>query len=242
MLTGLSSGTAPELTAEKFAALVLAGGGTAADLRVGKGHRWEDKGVTAGLETVERAGVSVAFVGTGVHLGDGPADLSAQLAESGVPRGRPLKVFARPEAGAASRQEAVAAQISILADHAGAEENVLVETHRGGAGVAGLVRLGEDHGVRVVLDTLGLAHTADDPLEAAVRLAPFVTAAQVKGFDWAAPHGSRHQPLSTVAGETKTLLGQLTHARVVTVETRCGSGTEDLRLLTSWRPGHDRIQ
>lgn len=212
---GLSSGSAPGLDAPEFAALVRRAGGTVADLRAGKGHRWEEQGL-AGL-----CGLPVSFVGISVTLGRPGRD--GEAAER-FP-GESVKVFAAPGALDA---EATAGQMRALtADRK--PEQVLVETHRGGAGPDELVRLCERYGCRLVLDNLGLDDIAADFRGALGDLAPLTAAVQVKGFE----PDRAHRPL------TEGDLGWLAafrNARVdVTVESRAGTPHQDLRVLrTAW--------
>ncbi|WP_326617704.1 hypothetical protein [Streptomyces decoyicus] len=230
MLTGLSSGTAPDLSAIELADLVLRNGGTAVDLRVGKGHRWEEQGTPAFRD----AGVDIAFLGTGIVLGD-PAYSPASLGTiAGIVPGLPVKVFARAGCTRPEALDLTQRQVSVLAAHLGSSGRVLVETHRGYAPVGELRRLSRLTGIRLLLDTLGLAQIAGRPSAAAAQLADVVSAAQIKGFDWNSPLETRHCALASVADRTQELLARLPHLASVTVETRAGSGAEDLRLINNW--------
>ncbi|MEU9016623.1 hypothetical protein [Actinomadura sp. NPDC048394] len=212
---GLSSGSAPGLDAPEFAALVRRAGGTVADLRAGKGHRWEEQGL-AGL-----CGLPVSFVGISVTLGRPGRD--GEAAER-FP-GESVKVFAAP--GALDADATAGQMRALTADRK--PEQVLVETHRGGAGPDELVRLCERYGCRLVLDNLGLDDIAADFRGALGDLAPLTAAVQVKGFE----PDRAHRPL------TEGDLGWLAafrNARVdVTVESRAGTPHQDLRVLrTAW--------
>jgi hypothetical protein len=217
---GLSSGSAPALPAGEFAALVRGAGGTVADLRAGKGHRWEKDGID-GL-----AGLAVAFVGISAVLGRPDQDLGAAEAFAG----RDVKVFAAPGAPHAA---VTAGQLRTLTRDR-APEQVLVETHRGGAGPEELAALCDRYGCRLVLDNLGL-HEITGDFDAALRdLAPRTAAVQVKGFD-ATPGRERppHRPL------TRADLGWLaafaTASVDITVESRAGTPHDDLTTLrTAW--------
>lgn len=241
MLTGLSSASAPDLTGRRLAALVRQSGGGTVDLRYGRGHRWEE----TGLRPFGTAGVDVAFVGVDITLGkdgadraDGADEARARvrdvLRDAPLAPGVPVKVFADPDCLAPERRGTTLAQVTALADRLGGPGDVLVETHQGGASPTQLAALHAETGVRILVDTLGLARISSDPLDAATRLAPSVTVAQVKGFDWSAPRHTRHLPLATGAGPTRALLAGLPRLARVTVETRAESAAEDLRLLTAW--------
>ncbi|OPF76707.1 hypothetical protein VT50_0222950 [Streptomyces antioxidans] len=233
MLTGLSSASAPQLPGAELAALVRRHGGRTVDLRCGKGHRWE----TDGLAPFADAGVDIAFIGVGVVLGDLADDALDPARDAPLRAGVPVKVFAAPHCMAPDRLEVTRHQVRALADRVGGVENVLVETHDGGASPQTLAALHTEMGVRLVLDTLGLARITPDPLDAAGELSALVPAAQVKGFDWKSPRDTRHLPLAQYAGPTRTLLAALPRLARVTVETHAGSHAEDLILInTWWRP------
>ncbi|WP_019632750.1 hypothetical protein [Actinomadura atramentaria] len=213
---GLSSGTAPRLAAAELAALVRGAGGSVADLRADKGHRWEDDGL-AGL-----GGLAVSFVGLSVVLGasDQRPDAAARFP------GLPVKVFAAPgAASAAATRDQLAA---LTADRA--PDQVLVETHRGGAAPAELAELCARYGCRLVVDNLGLHEIADDEPAALALLAPWASAVQVKGFDPAADGGRpAHRPLA--AADLGWLAAFRTAAVDITVESRAGTPRDDLAAL-----------
>jgi len=215
---GLSSGSAPRLTAGELTALVRAAGGTVADLRAGKGHRWEEQGI-AGLD-----GLAVSFVGISAVLGTGGQDLTP--AEPFPGRG--IKVFAAPGCVDAS---VTVEQVAVLTKQR-APEQVLVETHRGGASPGELVALCERYGCRLVLDNLGLDDIADDFASAVPPLAPWTSAVQVKGYDRPAGGGKPpHRPLAT---SDLGWLGAFADVDI-TVESRAGIPHEDLTILrTVW--------
>ncbi|WP_067461615.1 hypothetical protein [Actinomadura macra] len=219
---GLSSGSAPGLDARELAALVRRAGGAVADLRAGKGHRWEKQGIE-GL-----GGLPVSFVGISVVLGEPDQD-TGQAARF---PGRSIKVFAAPGVGGA---EPAAAQIAALARDRGTEQ-ILVETHRGGAGPDELAALCARHGCRLVLDNLGLAEITGDFAGALRKLAPWTAAVQVKGFDPAPGPGARpvHRPL---AGRDLGWLRAFVAAPIdITVESRSGTPLRDLATLRdAWR-------
>nr|WP_181411761.1 hypothetical protein [Streptomyces sp. FR1] len=199
-------------------------------MRFGKGHCWE----AGGLAPFSEAGVDVAFVGVSVVLGDPKEDALDMALEAPLCAGVPVKVFAAPDCTAPDRLAVTRRQVAALAKRVGDASNVLVETHEGGASPQTLAVLHAETGVRLLLDTLGLARITADPLAAARLLCTLVPAAQVKGFDWESPHDTRHLPLAEAAGPTQALLAALPQLAYVTVETRAGSHTEDLSLVNTW--------
>ena len=226
---GLSSGCEPRLDAAALARLTLDCGGTAVDLRAGKGQGWEP----GGLRAVRAGGVSVAFVGIGAVLGD-PGHPADSVAGPLLEHGTAVKVFAARGCTGPGAFERTREQVRALAGAVGGPELVLVETHHGYAPVAELLELHRRTGVRILLDTMGLARLDDDPVGSARLLAAYTAAAQVKGFDWAAPQTSRHRPLSEGAGPTRELLARLPDLISVTVESKAGTPAEDLALLRDW--------
>ncbi|MFD4660387.1 hypothetical protein ACFWP2_32755 [Kitasatospora sp. NPDC058444] len=231
-MVGLSSGSAAGLGATELARLVRSLGGTAVDVRAGKGHGWQREGL-AGLRA---AGVEVCFVGVGTVLGDGAALTEDERAH--LEPGLPVKVFAAAGCLAADRIGTTLAQVRELSELVGGPELVLVETHHGYAPVPELVELAERAGSRVLLDTMGLARIHPDPVAAAATLAPWTSYAQVKGFDWSAPDTSRHRPLAaSCAADTRAVLTAAGALRAVTVESKAeASLAEDIALLRSWYP------
>ncbi|MCZ7456171.1 hypothetical protein [Streptomyces sp. WMMC940] len=231
-LIGLSSGSAPALGAAELAALTLRLGGTVVDVRAGKGHAWED---TGGLDAMRAAGADVCFVGVSTVLGDAahpPADCAAL---PWLEQGLPVKVFAADGCTAPGRIDLTLAQIGALAERTGDPGLVLVETHQGYAPVGELAELCRQAGTAVLLDTLGLARIAPDPLSAAGLLAPWTTHAQVKGFTRGEASTSRHLPLAAPSAmPTRPLLSAVGALRTVTVESRAPSLPEDTALLRQW--------
>ncbi|MFB8419145.1 hypothetical protein ACFC63_26930 [Streptomyces albidoflavus] len=228
---GLSSGSAPEQDAAGLAGLTRRLGGTTVDVRAAKGHAWEE---TGGLAALREAGVRVCFVGHSTVLGR-PATppASSALLEEAVP----AKVFAAEGCTAPDRRELTRRQIAALAARVGGPGNVLVETHHGYAPVPELRRLCEETGVRLLLDTLGLARIAPDPVAAAAELAPWIAYAQVKGFDLAAPGTGGHLPLTGARAEwTGEVLAAAGALRAVTVESRAGALAGDLAVLRALYP------
>jgi hypothetical protein len=214
---GLSSGSAPWLDAPGLAALVRQAGGTVADLRAGKGHRWEDQGIE-GL-----GGLAVSFVGVSVTLGEATRGPGAGAA-SRFP-GESIKVFA---AQGALDADATGEQVRALTRDREPGQ-LLIETHRGGAAPEELVTLCERYGCRLVVDNLGLHEIAGDFTGALRYLAPLTAAVQVKGFDTS----RAHRPL---AEEDLGWLKVFRTARVdITVESRAGTPHQDLTVLrTAW--------
>ncbi|MFE2284667.1 hypothetical protein ACFXDJ_10880 [Streptomyces sp. NPDC059443] len=230
-LVGLSSGSAPALGAAELARLTLELGGTAVDVRAGKGHAWEQGGL-AGLRA---AGVGVCFVGIGTVLGGAAHPLPAAADLDQLEPGLPVKVFAAEGCTAPEAFDRTRQQIQELAARVGGTERVLVETHHGYAPVPELLELCERTGVRILLDSLGLARIHPDPAAAAARLAPWTSYAQVKGFDWASPGSNGHLPLAlSCAGPTRELLAAAGPLRAVTVESKAGALAEDMALLLDW--------
>lgn len=227
--TGLSSGCVPALPAGELGRLTASLGGEVVDLRAGKGHRWEEDGLGA----VRAEGVDVAFVGISAVLGD-PCSVPEALAGLVPEPGLPVKVFAAEGCTDPSAFELTSRQIKVLADAVGSADRILVETHHGYAPVPELLDLCERAGVRILLDTLGLARVDDQPLDSARLLADHTVAVQVKGFDWADPEHSRHFPLETCRAQTRRILDVLPHVTAVTVESKAGRPDDDLHVLREW--------
>jgi hypothetical protein len=216
VLLGLSSGTAPRVSAAELAEMTTRGGGTAVDVRIGKGHAWENDGIRPGIADIEGAGVSVAFTGIGWHMGnpESPAP------DEWPPAKYPVKVFCveRPDQGLVAEQVAAAARSGVT---------LLIETHRGGPSAAQLARLASASGVGVVADLLGLLETGSDEASLA-DLAPYVRAVQVKGVT---PE-RRHRPMVPQdLAPVRRLLSFGAPVRAITVESRAGRPLDDLALL-----------
>jgi hypothetical protein len=228
---GLSSGSCPEATASALADEVSAAGGSVVDLRLGKGHHWEEQGISA----FERAGLAVAFVGIGLDLGDEHSARAAdmeQLARALAGRRLPVKVFAaaaldRPGAAGAAAGRIAQRQLTIL-ERTGCGP-VLVETHHGHASARTLDRLCADAGLRLVFDVLGwyrLTGRFDDVDDVVAR---YAVAGQVKGFR---PGDTpRHEPLTLLPDAAWPLVDRFGPQVPVTVETRAGTAQADLEYL-----------
>ncbi|MFH9393749.1 hypothetical protein [Streptomyces sp. NPDC017556] len=230
-LIGISSGSAPGLDADALAGLALSCGGTAVDVREGKGHAWE----AGGLAGLRAAGAEVCFVGVGTVLGDAAHPPGGIGALRWPERGLPVKVFASAGCTAPDRIGLTLAQVDALAARVGDSSLVLVETHHGYAPVPELEELCRRAGTSVLLDTMGLARIDGDPVAAAARLAHRISYAQVKGFDWEAPGTSRHRPLAAARpGATRRVLDAAGELRAVTVESKAASLAEDTALLCQW--------
>jgi hypothetical protein len=230
-LIGVSSGSAPHLDAAALAGLVLSLGGTAVDVREGKGHAWE----AAGLDGLRAAGAEVCFVGVGTVLGDADHPPGGIDGLRRLEKGLPVKVFAAAGCAAPERLGLTLAQVEALVARVGDSSLVLVETHHGYASVPELEELCRRAGTSVLLDTMGLARIDGDPVAAAARLAPWISYAQVKGFDWDAPGTSRHRPLAGARPElTRRVLDAAGALRAVTVESKAPSLAEDTALLREW--------
>ncbi|MGN5636664.1 hypothetical protein [Streptomyces sp. AC154] len=237
-LIGVSSGSAPRLDAGALAGLTLASGGTAVDVREGKGHAWE----AGGLGALRAAGAEVCFVGVSTVLGSAEHPPGSVDGLRAPERGLPVKVFAAAGCTAPDRFALTLAQIEALAARVGDSSLVLVETHHGYAPVAELDELCRRAGTSVLLDTMGLARIDADPVAAAARLARWIPYAQVKGFDWDEPATSRHRPLAAARPElTRRVLDAAGELRAVTVESKAPSLTEDIALLREWYPPDPRL-
>ncbi|MFG2572541.1 hypothetical protein [Streptomyces sp. NPDC048481] len=230
-LIGVSSGSAPHLDAAALAGLVLSLGGTAVDVREGKGHAWE----AGGLDGLRAAGAEVCFVGVATVLGDAAHPPGGIGGRRRLEKGLPVKVFAAAGCTAPERLGLTLAQVEALVARVGDSSLVLVETHHGYAPVPELEELCRRAGTSVLLDTMGLARIDGDPVAAAARLAPWISYAQVKGFDWDAPGTSRHRPLACARPElTRRVLDAAGALRAVTVESKAPSLAEDTALLREW--------
>ncbi|MEU6020729.1 hypothetical protein [Micromonospora sp. NPDC047134] len=234
---GLSSGCAPDLTAEALAELVRRCGGDTVDLRAGKGHAWE----SAGVSPFADHGIDIAFIGVSVCLGD-PRCAPEQVAETVRPwSAYPVKVFTDPGTVCGDRA-LLRAQLDALTEDRPAAA-VLMETHHGRALPNELRELHDRYGLGVLLDTAGLAAVTDDQRVALALLAPAVTAVQVKGFTLRPGGGSDHHPLGEddIAGLVDTLLPLRGRLRAVTIESRAGTPDSDLRhTMAAWSLARNR--
>ncbi|MET7622699.1 hypothetical protein [Streptomyces sp. NPDC005408] len=228
---GISSGSVPRLGAAELAALALSLGGSIVDVRAGKGHAWERSG---GLAALRAAGADVSFLGVGTVLGDPAHPVDACAALPWLEHGLPVKVFAAEGCTGPGRLDLTLAQIRALTSRVGASNLVLVETHHGYAPVDELAALCERAGTSILLDTMGLARIAPDPVSAAARLSPMTSSAQVKGFAWEHPHTSQHLPLDSCAEPTREVLAAAGALRAITVESKAPSLAEDTSLLLEW--------
>ncbi|MBM7443043.1 hypothetical protein [Streptomyces sp. HB132] len=228
---GISSGSAPDHGAAELAALTLSCGGSVVDVRAGKGHAWEGSG---GLATLRAAGADVSFVGVGTVLGDPAHPAGGCSSLPWLEPGLPVKVFAAEGCTAPGRLDLTLAQIRALTARVGASHLVLIETHHGYAPVDELAALCERAGTGILLDTMGLARIAPDPVSAAARLSPMTAFVQVKGFAWEHPATSRHLPLDSCAESTREVLAAAGPLRSITVESKAPSLAEDIALLLEW--------
>lgn len=228
---GLSSGTAPELSATELIKMVRKGGGDTVDLRAGKGYRWEKEGLKPFID----ARIRIAFIGISVVLGDKRWNENSLIQAASLFGGHTLKVFAKKGCMNEECRTFTKRQVQVLAEITGGADRVLMETHHGFSAVDELLRLHEETGAHLLIDTLGLARITNNPIGDAIRLAPIVRAVQVKGFDWSKPDRSQHIPLSATDLEKTIAILRYTaaHASAVTVETRAGSAVEDMVLLHS---------
>lgn len=246
---GLSSGTAPGLSAAELAELTRRAGGTVVDLRADKGHRWEGDGI-AGL-----AGLPVAFVGLSCVLGRDGRDRrdgrggdgrggddtrnggegrdgrgggdGADTAGAHRFPGQAIKVFAAPEALESACTSRQIAELTRDRDPG----DVLVETHRGYASPGTLRRLCERYGCRLVIDNLGLHEISGDFEADLAVLAPWARAVQVKGFGG---EPTRHRSLTGADLTWLRLLGS--GVTDLTVESRAGTPEEDVAVLDlAWK-------
>lgn len=228
---GLSSGSMPDLTANELIQKLRETGCNTVDLRVGKGHRWEEDGLTL----LRQSGIDVAFIGISCTLGDERFDKETLIKSLAPYADIPLKVFSKPGCTTTQQIESTQEQVQVLASIAGGTDRIWVETHKGNCGVEELVRISELLGTRVLLDTLGLACISEDPIEAMTRLMQFVSGVQTKGFNWDNPLETMHVPLfKTDINKTYLILQMLADTNCsVTVETRSGSALEDIKVLQS---------
>lgn len=220
---GVSSGSAPELSARELAQLVRTLGGNTVDLRAGAGHGWE----VDGLGAFVAAGLRIAFIGVDLRTGHRARSGSA---EQWMDSGLPLK-FKAP--ATCLTDDRVESEIERLAARLGDPAQLLVETHAGGASVDEIVELVRRHGIRVCLDLFGLAAIDQQPCQAMGRLCTAVGAVQVKGFDWDSPRRGEHLPVAALPGPVlDQLLGLVVGTdRPVTVESHAGVLGNDMALL-----------
>ena len=219
---GLSSGSLPDATARELATAVRDAGGSVADVRSGKRHRWEVGGAAAGIATIQAGGVRVAYVGVGHRLGEA-AEPRAVPPIPAVPAGLPVKVFcaARPDVPRLHEQ------VGQLRRRG---HEVWVETHRGGPAPDLLADLAAVAGFGLVVDNLGVAATAGDRPVHWSAVAPLTHAVQIKGFDTTWHHRSLSGPDLALLDRLWELGAPL---EAVTVETRAGTARSDLRLLVA---------
>jgi hypothetical protein len=223
---GVSSGSAPQLSARKLAQMVRSYGADTVDLRSGAGHRWEVDGVGA----FAAAGLRIAFIGVDLATRHAADQAGSGSWERWVDSGSPLKIKAPSDCLADGR---VQAEIRCLADRLEDPGLLLVETHAGGASVDDILELVWRYGIRVCLDLLGLALIHPRPREAMDRLNSAVGAVQVKGFDWDSPRPGAHLPLAALPGSVLDHLLEMVVGtdRPVTVESRAGVLGDDVALL-----------
>lgn len=214
---GLSSGSAPRLTAAEFARLTRAALGEVVDLRAGKGHAWEDEGIE-GLD-----GLPVAFVGISVVLGRPGQDTAAANRFAG----HAIKVFADAGALAAT---STARQFAELVRGREAEQ-VLVETHFGYAAIDELLRLCDRYGCRLVLDNQGLAQIGADVRSEEARLLTRTAAIQVKGFTLPSDPNERPRHRALDCEDLGWLAPFASTGVDITVESRAGVPQADLQVL-----------
>lgn len=226
MPIGVSSGSAPELTARELAQVVRAYGGDTVDLRAGAGHGWESDG----LDAFVAAGLRIAFIGVDITAGHASGQAGSGSWQRWVDSGFPLKIKAPWDCLADDRFDR---EIRRLAARLGDPALVLVETHAGGASVDDILGLVGRHGIRVCLDLLGLAMIHPDPGEAMDRLQAAVGAVQVKGFEWGSPRRGLHLPLAALPGPVLDHLLEMVVGtdRPVTIESRAGVLGDDVALL-----------
>lgn len=223
---GVSSGSAPDLSAGELAHLVRAHGGDVVDLRAGAGHRWE----AAGVDAFAASGLRIAFIGVDLVLGRPVGPFGSGSAQRWVDSGLPLKVKA---AAGCSADDLADSQIARLVAALGDPALLLVETHAGGAGVDELLELAGRHGIRVCLDLLGLALIHVRPHDAMDRMAGHIGAVQVKGFDWDSPRPGVHRPLAALPGAVLDHVLEIVAGtdRPVTIESHAGVLGDDIARL-----------
>lgn len=229
---GLSSGSVPGDTAAQLRARLLRWDLGVVDLRFGKGHAWEDGGLTP----FTAAGIEVAHVGVGVALGREDVDLDAldaeltPLLDGHLPLR--LKVFADaglddPGVAGARAWHRADQQITRLTLISGRAP--LAETHHGYASIASLGELCQKLGCSLLLDVYGLQRLTGGLLDQDEVLRTWTRAVQVKGF--AVENLTEHLPLSRMPEEAWALLRDIPGSVPVTLESRAGTIGEDIATL-----------
>lgn len=224
---GVSSGSVPKLDVSEIMTLLINIQSNVVDLRSGKNHKWEKDNIPPFLMN----GVEIAFIGISTVLGDKNWNEKTITSHTEVYKNIPLKVFASKDC--TKHFNIIKEQITSLAQSTGKKENILIETHHGFCDVEELLKLHDLFGVKVVLDTMGLAKISIDPLEDVKRLAPIIHSVQVKGFDWDNPINSMHIPLRDTEIKKTMLIFDIIaeYTSIVTLESKADSLYDDIEIL-----------
>lgn len=223
---GLSSGSFHGWDADTAATETERLGGSVVDLRVGKGQAWEP----GGLEPFRRGGLDIAFLGLSCVLGADSPETVMERHATDLAEGLPVKIFCHLDARSAASLARAVETLDLLAEHAGGRHRIHLETHAGYAEVDDLLWWAEEHGVRLLLDSMGLAGISADPLADVRRIAAHVDLAQVKGFVLSGA-GARHRPLAEQEEWHRSLLTGTGSLAAVTVESKAGVLADDLACL-----------
>ncbi|TYR78262.1 hypothetical protein FZC66_20065 [Priestia megaterium] len=226
---GLSSGSVPSLNSEEIIELLDRLKGSVVDLRIGKGHAWEQQG----LCPFKNSKIKIGFIGLSTVLGDESWDSCRIQRHAEVYQGYPLKVFARKDC-IKNNLSLVEKQVQCLTNIAGNVKDIYVETHYGYASISDHVDLYEEMGISTLLDIMGLAKISQDPINDSKKISEFTYGVQTKGFDWKNPLCSLHLPISKIdLQNNKNILDNIkSEIKFLTIETKSHSFREDF-ILTS---------
>ncbi|THV41486.1 hypothetical protein FAB82_11205 [Glycomyces buryatensis] len=225
---GLSSATVPALSADELARVCTAAGGSA-DLRIGRGHRWEHGDYAHLFDAL-----SVEFVGLSVNLGESlQADAVPEPIASLIRRHRiPVRCFLSRNID----QQPVLNEARRGRDRLRAllgDVDILVEVHKPLPKLADAVAAIRVLECEAVIDNRGVYVAAGADESAAVDFArEFGRAIQVKGFSTDDAEG-RHIPLSSCMETLRFTEALLDAAPVapVTIETKHSDWQADVRTV-----------
>lgn len=222
-VVGLSSTSFPRRTPNELMASGVLRAGDCVDLRFGVQHRWEDSGLRESV-----ASLRVIFVSVPVTLGSPVAVEHREAIIDAAQCDVPVKIRLPKFSGPASVGE-VGSALRALAESCRIEVRFVVETHEPAWPPPLLAEIASAHGLGVVVDNLGLARCEWD-LDATERvLGEHWFATQIKGFSLDGDTWS-HAPLRHSRNVVDWIrrYRPLLCERFATIETKAGSGIDDL--------------
>jgi hypothetical protein len=211
---------------------VLSHGGDGAELRFGKGHRWETEGAAA----VAAAGLEVTGIASSRTFGAEIGPKGDEDVEEAASIGTLLRCFldARCERDDDVLRRAHA-QVAAVQRVLGADGAVVIEPHPGYASVPRTASFCAETGARAVVDNLALQRLEVSTAGALAELGEATRVLHVKGFEPTGGQRWTHRPLAPEDLPDPATLAHAPQLGAVVVETRAGSQWRDLRLLRRWR-------